>query len=92
MEIVLRAQKGIFHLSGPVTRSVDTIIEEVGKALNIETSSVIETISSKTLNQAAKRPPKTGFDLSKAEQLLDYHPKDLRETIPLLIEDLAYYH
>lgn len=91
VEIVLRKQKGIFHLSGPMIRSVDEIVVEVGKALNIDTASIIETISSQTLNQAAKRPPKTGFDLSKAEKMLDYRPKDIRETIPLLIEDLAYY-
>lgn len=91
VEIVLRAQKGIFHLSGPVIRSIDAIVEEVGKALNLENGINIERISSKTLNQAAKRPPKTGFDLSKAEKLLDYHPKDIRETIPLLKDDLVYY-
>ncbi|MDR0802385.1 SDR family oxidoreductase [Fluviicola sp.] len=91
VEIVLRAQKGIFHLSGPVTRSIDAIVEEVGKALDLETGPIIERISSQTLNQAAKRPPKTGFDLSKAEKLLNYHPKDIRETVPLLKNDLYYY-
>lgn len=90
VEIVLRKQTGIFHLSGPVTRPIDAIVEEVGKALGLENLN-IETISSQTLNQAAKRPPKTGFDLSKAEKLLDYHPKDIRETIPLLKDDLVYY-
>lgn len=90
VEVVLRGQKGIFHLSGPRTRAVHEIVEEVGKALGI-TDLPIETISSATLNQAAKRPPYTGFDLAKAEKLLDYHPKDIGETIPLLLHDLAYY-
>lgn len=91
VEIVKRNQKGIFHLSGPVSRPINEIVKEVGKALNL-TDLAIETISSKTLNQAAKRPPRTGFDLSKAEKLLDYHPKDIQETIPLLQHDLAHYH
>lgn len=90
LEIVLRNQKGIFHLSGPVSRPINQIVEEVGKALGLGKLS-IETISSATLNQAAKRPSRTGFDLSKAEKLLDYHPMDIRETIPLLQQDLTYY-
>lgn len=91
VEIVKRKQTGIFHLSGPVSRPINQIVEEVGKALELE-NLAIETISSTTLNQAAKRPPRTGFDLSKAERLLDYHPMDIRETIPLLKKDVSYYH
>lgn len=91
LEIVLRDQKGIFHLSGPVSRPINQIVEEVGEALGL-TNLNIETISSSTLNQAAKRPPRTGFNLSKAEKLLDYHPMDIQETIPLLQHDLIHYH
>ncbi|WP_343634438.1 SDR family oxidoreductase [Fluviicola sp.] len=90
VEIVRRNQRGIFHLSGPETRAINEIVEEVGKALELENLN-IETISSDTLNQAAKRPPRTGFDLSKARKLLDYHPMDIRETIPLLQQDLIHY-
>lgn len=91
VEIVKRNQKGIFHLSGPISRPINQIVEEVGKALKLK-SLAIETISSSILNQAAKRPPRTGFDLSKAEKLLDYHPMDIQETIPLLQNDLTHYY
>jgi dTDP-4-dehydrorhamnose reductase len=91
VEIVLRNQTGIFHLSGHTPRAINQIVEEVGKALQL-TDLKIETISSATLNQAAKRPPRTGFNLSKAEKLLDYHPMDIQETIPLLKKDLIHYH
>lgn len=91
VEIILRNQTGVFHLSGPVSRSVNKIVEEVGEALGL-TDLNIQTISSATLNQAAKRPPRTGFDLSKAEKLLDYRPKDIQETIPILKKELTYYH
>ncbi|AEA44132.1 SDR family oxidoreductase [Fluviicola taffensis] len=90
VEIIKRNERGIFHLSGPVTRSVKAIVEEVGKALELE-NIAIETISSTTLNQAAKRPPRTGFDLSKAAQKLDYLPLDIQESIPLLLRDIDYY-
>ncbi len=90
VEIILRKQQGIFHLSGPVSRPINQIVEEVGEALGL-TDLNIETISSATLNQAAKRPPRTGFDLSKSEKLLDYRPMDIKETIPILKKDLTYY-
>jgi dTDP-4-dehydrorhamnose reductase len=89
VEIVLRKLNGIFHLSGPCTRSVDKIVLEIASLLNIN-QVAIETISSSTLNQPAKRPPKTGFNLTKAKQLLDYQPKDLDQTIPLLLQELAH--
>jgi dTDP-4-dehydrorhamnose reductase len=88
LEIVLRGQKGIFHLSGPVTMSVDKIVTAVAEALCI-TNPVIEVISSSTLNQAAKRPPKTGFVLDKARELLGYKPKTIQETIPILLSEMT---
>lgn len=91
VEIVKRNQTGVFHLSGPISRPINQIVEEVGKALGLKNLN-IETISSKTLNQAAQRPPRTGFDLSKAEKWLDYHPMDIQETIPLLQNDLTHYY
>ena len=36
------------------------------------------------LNQAAQRPPKTGFDLTKARTDLGYAPMKLEQTLGLL--------
>jgi dTDP-4-dehydrorhamnose reductase len=41
-----------------------------------------------TLSQPAKRPPRTGFDLSKAYQLLDYRPLSLLEALESLENEL----
>ena len=87
MEIVLRGKTGFFHIAGPRTLSVVEIVHEVASVLKIDQPN-IETISSSTLNQAAKRPPKTGFILDKALAELDYRPKTIAETIPLLQEEL----
>ena len=43
--------------------------------------SVIQPIKSKTLNQKAPRPPKTGFIIDKARKDLDYNPKTITETL-----------
>jgi dTDP-4-dehydrorhamnose reductase len=87
VEIVLREQTGIFHLSGPETLSVDNIVRRIATTIGIFDPN-ITVISSDTLNQAAKRPPRTGFVLDKARKLLDYHPKTLEETIPILQREL----
>lgn len=88
VEIIQRNQTGIFHLSGPETLSVDTIVKRVAAYLTIADPK-IETISSSTLNQPAKRPPKTGFNLEKARSRLNYQPKTLEESLPILLEELA---
>lgn len=87
VEIILRKLTGVFHLSGPKTMSVVEIVQVVAEALGIE-NAPIEHISSEILNQAAKRPPRTGFILDKAQQLLDYHPHALEKTIPILLTEL----
>lgn len=87
VEIVLRNETGIYHLSGPETLSVVHIVRRIAQTIGISNPN-ITVISSDTLNQAAKRPPRTGFVLDKAQQKLDYHPKTLEETIPLLIKEM----
>jgi len=88
VEIVKRKEKGIFHLSGPETNSIDQLVQRIATQIGI-VNPPIETISSATLNQPAKRPPKTGFDLSKAAKTLNYKPKKLEESIVELLKELS---
>ena len=76
-------EKGIFHISGPQTFSVYELVCRIADHLGCDRH-LIQPISSKTLDQAAKRPPRTGFDLSKARNVLGYNPKTLEETLDLL--------
>jgi dTDP-4-dehydrorhamnose reductase len=87
LEICNRNKKGIFHLCGPELMAVNEIVFRIAKYLNKSTDNV-EIISSTTLNQPAKRPPKTGFDLSKSKAELDYNPKALEETIEILLKEI----
>lgn len=86
LEIVRRAKTGIFHLSGPVLFSIYELVLAIGKHYNLPTD-FIKPIKSDTLNQAAKRPPKTGFDLSKSRQELGYSPLTLEETLDILAKN-----
>jgi dTDP-4-dehydrorhamnose reductase len=49
---------------------------------------VVERSSSSTLNQAAKRPPITGFIIDKAEKELGYKPHSFEEGLALLQSQL----
>lgn len=84
LEICRRNKTGIFHLSGPELLSIYEIVERVAKFLNQPMDHVNE-IDSSTLNQPAKRPPRTGFDLSKSRNVLGYNPKTIEETLKELV-------
>ncbi len=74
---------GIYHISGPETLSIYSIVERVANFYKLSTESLTKTDSS-TLNQPAKRPPRTGFDLTKSRNELGYNPKTLEETLRLI--------
>ncbi|MEO9258413.1 MAG: SDR family oxidoreductase [Crocinitomicaceae bacterium] len=83
IEIADKQKKGIYHIAGPETMSIFRLVERIAEFHHFSTEKLCKTTSS-SLNQAAKRPPKTGFDISKAKRELNYHPKTLEETLLLL--------
>jgi len=76
-------EKGIFHISGPETMSIFELVNRIAKHFNLPTGK-IKAISSSQLNQAANRPPKTGFNLTKSKEKIGYSPKILEETLDLI--------
>jgi len=74
---------GIYHISGPETLSIYTIVERVANYYGLSTETLTKTDSS-TLNQPAKRPPRTGFDLTKSRNELGFDPKTIEETLRLI--------
>lgn len=80
MNILLKNKTGIFHICGPETLSIYTIVERIANHYGYRTE-LIKKISSSTLSQPAKRPPKTGFDLSKAKHEIGYDPMTLEESL-----------
>ncbi len=85
LEIVRRNKTGIFHLSGPTLYSIYDLVLEIADFLQISPEKV-SAISSSTLSQAAKRPPRTGFDLAKSRKELDYRPLEIKATLELLLK------
>ena len=71
---------GLYHISGPETMSIYDLVLRIAKFYSFSTDFLTKT-DSLSLNQKAKRPPKTGFDLQKAQFELSYKPKTLEETL-----------
>ncbi len=87
IEICNRNKTGIFHLCGPELMAVNEIVFRIAKQLG-KSSDNVEIISSSTLNQPAKRPPRTGFDLTKSKTELGYNPKTIEETVEILLTEI----
>lgn len=83
MGILENDEIGIFHISGPETMSIYNIVERIANHFSYSMDKV-NKISSTTLDQPAKRPSKTGFDLSKAYSKINYLPRTLEETLDIL--------
>ena len=74
---------GIFHISGPETFSIFDMVCRIADYYGYD-KTVVKPISSNTLNQKAKRPPKTGFDITRARKILGYSPLTLQESLKQL--------
>ncbi len=74
---------GIYHLSGPNTMSILELVYVVADYWKLD-KSLITPSKSTNLNQAAKRPPRTGFDISKAKRELGYSPHSFSEGLAIL--------
>ena len=71
--------------------SVLELVEQVADFYGYD-KQIIRAVSSSTLNQTAKRPPRTGFDLSKSQRVLGYNPHSFREGLAILDEQLKQYN
>jgi dTDP-4-dehydrorhamnose reductase len=83
LRVCEKSKIGIYHISGKDYNSMLGFAREVAKFYNLD-ETLISEISSASLNQPAKRPPNTGFNLSKAEKELGYKPKSFLECLRLI--------
>ncbi len=60
--------------------SIIEMVQKVALYWNLD-QSLIKPISADSLNQAAKRPKRTGFILDKAKNILGYNPRSFEEGI-----------
>lgn len=78
---------GIYNISGKDFMSIFELVNRVADYFQLDKSKIERTDSS-TLNQAAKRPPITGFILDKAKRELGYEPHSFEQGIELMLSQL----
>jgi dTDP-4-dehydrorhamnose reductase len=74
---------GIFNISGRELMTPFEMAMETCDYFHLD-KSLITKASAKTFSQPAKRPPRPGFDISKAEKELGYKPHSFAEGIRIL--------
>jgi dTDP-4-dehydrorhamnose reductase len=83
----LKKANGIYHVSGKEIMSILDLVKAIADYYGLD-KSLINPIKSGTLNQAAKRPPHTGFIIAKAIEELGYRPHSLTEGLDVLTVQL----
>ena len=78
-----RRSKGVFNISGKDQMSYLEIGYSIANHFSLNKKYIIP-VKTKDINQKAKRPFKTGFDLSKSCRELDYNPRGFIESLDLI--------
>lgn len=79
--------QGIYNASGKDFMSIIELVEKVADFYNLD-KSLIRPISSDSLNQAAKRPKRTGFILDKTIRDLGYKPHSFQEGLEIVSKQI----
>lgn len=86
--IAKKKKTGIYHLSGKDFMNIVELVQRVARFFGLNPD-LVQPIKSNTLNQAAKRPPKTGFVLDKSIRELGYRPHSFEEGLQILKDQLS---
>jgi dTDP-4-dehydrorhamnose reductase len=85
--MTMKDKNGIYNISGPDMHSIYELVEMVADHWKLD-KSLINAVSSSTLNQPAKRPPKTGFIILKAQSEIGYRPHTFKESLGVIDKQL----
>ncbi len=86
--IAEKEAEGIFNISGKDFLTPYEMAIMTADYFKLD-KSLISQADSTTFSQPAKRPPRTGFDLSKSQQVLDYQPVSFMEGIEVLARQIS---
>ncbi|MBC8111277.1 MAG: SDR family oxidoreductase [Verrucomicrobia bacterium] len=85
--VVKHGSEGIFNISGKDMLTPYQMALQTADFFNLD-KSLIKKATAATFTQPAKRPPKTGFIITKAQQILGYQPLSFTEGIAVLASQL----
>jgi dTDP-4-dehydrorhamnose reductase len=78
--------RGIFHISGAEMMTPYDMATATAKTLGLD-ASLIDAVDGSTFTQPAKRPRRTGFDISKAMRILGYKPRPFTTGLLCMLEN-----
>jgi dTDP-4-dehydrorhamnose reductase len=83
VSIIERKVEGVFHLAGKDRLSPYEMAVAAAQHLKLN-EGLIEKVDASTFTQPAKRPPKTGLNISKAKTMLGYEPRTFENNLQQL--------
>ncbi|MFN4082706.1 MAG: SDR family oxidoreductase [Bacteroidia bacterium] len=85
--IAKQKAKGIYNISGKDFMSVFDLVYQVADFWKLD-KSLLHISTSEGIKQPAKRPPITGFNITKAKSELGYHPHSFIEGLDIVSNQL----
>ncbi len=79
---------GVFHISSNELLSIYEITMQIANAFDLD-ASFIKRIPTSQLNQTAKRPPVTGFDLEKSKKVLNFSVSSFKNRLQVFKNQLV---
>lgn len=87
IEAAIKRQTGLYHVSGKDMMTILESVQQTADFFGLD-KSFIKPITTAELNQAAKRPLKTGFIIDKAIKELNYQPHSFAEGLAVVKQQL----
>jgi dTDP-4-dehydrorhamnose reductase len=82
---IVKHAKGIYHISGKDTCTPYELACKIAE-LTTKDPGLITPVDASVFPEPAKRPPKTGFIITKATRELGYVPHSLNEALGIMLE------
>ena len=86
--IAQKEAEGIFNISGEELLTPYEMAIKTAEFYHLP-KELIKPADSSTFSQPARRPPRTGFILTKAKTVLGYKPRTFNEGIALMATQIA---
>jgi len=85
--VVQHNAEGIFHISSKETLTPYEMALQVAEYFNLDKAYITKADAS-NFSQPAKRPPRTGFNITKAEEILGFKPHNFSEGIAVVASQI----
>jgi len=83
--LIEKKAKGVYHISGNEILTPYQMAIKTAEFFNLD-KNLIEEVNASSFSQTAKRPQRTGFDISKSKNELGYQPMSFSEGLERMFQ------